>query len=61
MLELSESATVSQPVVGDALFSRLQTHFSEAQIVELAGEIAFENFRARFNRIFDIQPAQKHS
>ncbi|MGI8825304.1 MAG: carboxymuconolactone decarboxylase family protein [Chloroflexota bacterium] len=61
VLELSEAATLTTPDVSDELFARLQQHFSEAQIVELAGEIAFENFRARFNRIFDIELPARHS
>jgi AhpD family alkylhydroperoxidase len=36
--------------VDDALFDALRPHFSEAQIVELAAVIAWENFRARFNK-----------
>jgi hypothetical protein len=29
--------------------ARLHTHFSDAEIVELAGWVALENFRSRFN------------
>lgn len=32
----------------------LLEHFSEEQLVELTGVIALENFRARFNRGFDV-------
>ena len=32
----------------------LLEHFSEEQLVELTGMIAWENFRARFNRGFDV-------
>ena len=46
-----------QPVdVPDELLRRLREHFDEAQLVELAAGIAWENYRARFNRVFDVQP-----
>jgi alkylhydroperoxidase family enzyme len=41
--------------VDDDLFAALQREFSEPQLVELAGAIAWENYRARFNRVFSIQ------
>jgi alkylhydroperoxidase family enzyme len=48
-------AMVQTPVnVPDALFDALRTHFSEAQLVELTAAIAWENFRARFNRALTI-------
>jgi alkylhydroperoxidase family enzyme len=37
------------------LFSRLREHFNPQQMVELASAIAWENFRARFNRGFGIE------
>jgi len=37
------------------LFDELRTHLSEQQMVELSFAIAHENFRARFNRPFDVQ------
>jgi alkylhydroperoxidase family enzyme len=40
--------------VSDDLYSRLRMHFSEEQLLELGSQIAFENFRARLNRIFDV-------
>lgn len=41
--------------VDDALWARLKEHFTDEQIVELAGSIAMENYRARFNRVFGIE------
>ena len=32
----------------------LRRHFSEEQLIELAAPAAFENFRARNNRVFDV-------
>jgi len=55
-LELAE-ATVATPVeVSDELFARLRAHYDEAQLVELAATAALENFRARFNRVFRVEP-----
>ena len=39
------------------LSNELRRHFDEAQLVELAAAIAWENYRARFNRVFGVQPA----
>jgi alkylhydroperoxidase family enzyme len=56
-LELAEAMTVKAPVeVPDELYARLQTHYDAAQLVELAATAAMENFRARFNRVFQIEP-----
>jgi alkylhydroperoxidase family enzyme len=38
----------------DALVERLRRRLSDAQLVELTASIAWENFRARFNRGFDV-------
>ena len=37
------------------LYQALRAHLDEEQIVELAAAIAWESFRARFNRVFDVQ------
>ena len=37
------------------LTSRLREHFDEAQLVELAASIAWENYLARFNRVFGVR------
>jgi alkylhydroperoxidase family enzyme len=42
--------------VPEELLGRLREHFDEAQLVELAAGIAWENYRARFNRVFGVQP-----
>ena len=36
------------------LFSRVLGFFDEDALVELTAAIAWENYRARFNRLFDI-------
>ena len=55
-LELAEAATAAPVDVPDELFERLRSHFDEPQLVELAATAALENFRARFNRVFRIEP-----
>lgn len=46
--------------VAPALFEDLRAHFDEGQLVELTSAIAWENYRARFNRAFEI-PAEGFS
>ena len=41
--------------VTQELFDELRAHFDEAQLVELTANIAWENYRARFNRAFDVE------
>ncbi|HEV7214674.1 MAG TPA: hypothetical protein VGP33_06075 [Chloroflexota bacterium] len=48
--------TAAPADVPDALFARLRAHFDEPQLVELAATVALENFRARFNRAFGVEP-----
>jgi alkylhydroperoxidase family enzyme len=38
----------------DELVKRLREDLSDEQLVELTANIAWENFRARFNRGFDV-------
>lgn len=55
-LELADAQTQVRVDVSDELYARLREHFNEAQLVELAATAAMENFRARFNRVFQIEP-----
>lgn len=40
--------------ISDVLYSRLREEFSEEQLLQLGAQLAFENYRARLNRIFDV-------
>jgi alkylhydroperoxidase family enzyme len=40
--------------VSDELYTQLRQHFSEDQLIELAATAAHENYRARYNRVFDV-------
>ncbi len=49
---------LNMPVdVPPALIDGLRRHFDEGQLVELAATIAWENYRARFNRVFGVEAA----
>lgn len=55
-LELAEAMTAASVTVTEELFQRVRAHYDEAQMVELAATAAMENYRARFNRVFEIEP-----
>lgn len=54
VLDFAVGMTKTPVDVSDDLFARLREHFDEAQMVELANEIAIENYRARFNWAFGL-------
>ena len=49
VLEYAEVATGSPAEVSEELAARIRAHLSDAEFVELAGWVALENFRSRFN------------
>jgi alkylhydroperoxidase family enzyme len=55
-LEMADAVTAVPADVPDELYERLRTYYDEAQLVELAATAALENFRARFNRVFRVEP-----
>jgi alkylhydroperoxidase family enzyme len=52
VLELADALTATPAKVTEELRARLKQRFSTAQLVELAAAIAWENYRARSNRVF---------
>jgi alkylhydroperoxidase family enzyme len=54
-LELCERMTYTPKRVTDTFFKRLQRHYSEEELVELAAIIALENFRSKFNPVFAVE------
>lgn len=54
VLWLTVALTRTPATVDDRLFAELRAEFNEPQLVELATAIAWENYRARFNRTFEI-------
>ncbi|HEY6780934.1 MAG TPA: carboxymuconolactone decarboxylase family protein, partial [Thermoleophilaceae bacterium] len=57
VLDFAVGMTRTPVDVSDELFARLREHFDEAQLVELANEVAIENYRSRFNWAFGIGAA----
>lgn len=55
VIELADAMVTAPSNISDDLYARLLKEFSEDQLLELSGQIAFENFRARLNRVFDVE------
>ena len=55
VIELADAITNTPANVSDDLYARLRNQFSEEQLMQLGAQIAFENYRARWNRIFDVE------
>lgn len=55
VLEYAEAASATPVAVSDDLVRRLHEHLSDKQIVELAGWVALENYRSRFNGGLGLQ------
>jgi len=54
LLRLADGLADTPANVSDELYDQLRTHFSEEQLIEFAADAAQENFRARWNRVFDV-------
>lgn len=54
LLQMADALADTPANVSDELYAELRRHFSEEQLIELAASAAQENFRARFNRVFDV-------
>ena len=54
LLQLADAMSDTPVDVSDALYAELRSHFSEEALIELAADIAQENYRARWNRVFDV-------
>lgn len=54
VIELADAMADTPSNISDDLYSRLREKFSEEQLLQLGAQIAFENYRARLNRIFDV-------
>ena len=55
VIELADAMTDTPATVSDDLYARLRKQFSEEQLMQLGAQIAFENYRGRWNRIFDVE------
>jgi alkylhydroperoxidase family enzyme len=54
LLRMADAMADTPSNVSDELYQELRRHFSEEQLIELAATAALENFRARYNRVFDV-------
>ncbi len=54
VLDYAEALTETPATATDELVEALRQDFDDEQVVELTAMIAWDNFRARFNRGFDI-------
>ena len=54
VIELADAMVQTPSNISDELYQRLRAQFTEEQLLELAGQCAFENYRARLNRVFDV-------
>jgi alkylhydroperoxidase family enzyme len=61
VVELADAMASTPSNVSDDLYARLRAQFSEEQLLELGAQIAFENFRARLNRIYNAESDHLYS
>ena len=54
VIELADEMANTPSNVSDNLYARLREKFSEEQLLQLGAQLAFENYRARLNRVFDV-------
>src|SRR5262245_6564148 len=55
VLRFATHLTLTPSEVPDEVFDALRPHLTAQQLVELASAIAWENYRARFNRAFAVE------
>jgi Uncharacterized conserved protein len=55
LLRMADGMADTPSNVSDELYEELRRHFSEEQLIELTATAALENFRARYNRVFDVE------
>ena len=55
VLRFATHLTLTPAEVPDQVFDALRPHFTPQQLVELTSVIAWENYRARFNRAFAVE------
>ena len=55
VIELADALTETPSNLSDDLYARLRNQFSQEQLNATGAQIAFENYRARWNRIFNVE------
>ena len=54
VIDLADAMANTPSNVSDELYAQLRDKFTEEQLLQLGAQIAFENYRARLNRVFDV-------
>ena len=54
LLRLADALADTPANVSEELYAELRRYFDEEQLIELAADAAQENYRARWNRVFDV-------
>jgi alkylhydroperoxidase family enzyme len=54
LVQMADALSGAPVNVSDDLYAELRRYFSEEQLIELAADAAQENYRARWNRVFDV-------
>lgn len=54
LLRMADALADTPSNVSDELYAELRKYFTEEQLIELAAAAAQENFRARYNRVFNV-------
>jgi alkylhydroperoxidase family enzyme len=54
LIRLADTLAGAPVDVSDEFYTELRAHFSEEELIELAADAAQENYRARWNRVFDV-------
>ena len=54
VIELADAMANTPSNISDDLYTALRQKFSEEQLLQLSAQIAFENYRSRLNRVFDV-------
>lgn len=54
LLRMADAMADTPSNVSDELYDELRRHYPEEQLIELAASAAQENFRARYNRVFEV-------
>jgi alkylhydroperoxidase family enzyme len=55
LLRMADAMADTPSSVSDELYAELRRYYSEEQLIELAASAAQENYRARYNRVFNVQ------
>ena len=54
VIDLADAMADTPSNVSEEFYAKLRDKFTEEQLLQLGAQIAFENYRARLNRVFDV-------